>query len=190
MENVSRIELAIVLFALGLVISLGYLALRPLIRRLQRGMPAAHAGTPVKQRPIWVVLVLSIFTLGMYLFVWFGQSWSELTRVAGKLDKSPSSHLWAMTGFGYFSRVRAHFRTINEQCALRGLPTGVGPGAALAMITSVVLIPLLVANGQRSLNRLWEHDFGSASRRGASEGEWIAIIALVLMFAPVVIFSV
>ena len=55
------------------------------------------------------------------------------------------------------------------------------------MIASFVLIPILVANGQRSLNRIWEHDFGSASKRESSPGEWAAIIALSLMYAPVVI---
>jgi hypothetical protein len=32
-------------------------------------------------------------------------------------------------GFDFFARVRAHFRAINEQLALRDLPVGVQPGA-------------------------------------------------------------
>ena len=99
---------------------------------------------------------------------------------------SPSSHVWAMAmGFDFFSRVNKHFRTINAQCAPRGVPTGVGPGTELAMMSSVILIPVLVANGQRSLNRLWEHDFGPASRHPASRGEWVAIMILGLLWATV-----
>jgi hypothetical protein len=135
-----------------------------------------------------VVVLLTILTLGFYLFIWFGQSWSELTRSAGNLGMTSSSHQWAMAmGFDFFTRVRAHFRTINEQCARRDLPPGVGPTAAIAMIASFALIPVVVANGQRSLNRIWEHDFGPASKRQPSLGEWAAIIALGLMYASVVI---
>ncbi len=185
MAGIGRIELSLALLVLGLVIGLGYFALRPLLRRSQRlGQEAA----PVQQRPIWVVVLLTILTLGFYLYIWFRQSWSDLERGGGDLDTSPSSHLWAMAmGFDFFSRVRAHFRTINEQCMLRGLPTGVEPGTAIAMIASFVLIPVLVANGQRSINRIWEHDYGPASRRRASAGECVAIIALGLMYAPFVI---
>ena len=137
-----------------------------------------------------MVVLLTILTLGFYLFISFGQSWSELTRGVGGLDRSPSSHLWAMAmGFDFFARVRVHFQTINDHCALRGLPTGVRPQAAITMMTIVLLIPVLVANGQRSLNRIWEHDFGPASRRTASAGEWVAIIALGLLYAAVVVLS-
>ncbi len=191
MAGVGWIELGIILFVLGLGLGLGYLALRPLLHRSRRRAEIPeHPDAPVHQRPIWVVVLLTILTLGFYLFIWFGQSWSDLKRGVGNLDRSPSSHLWAMaTGFDFFARVRAHFQTINDHCASRNLPAGVGPRAAITMITIVLLIPVLVANGQRSLNRIWEHDFGAASRRTASAGEWVAIIALGLMYAPVVILN-
>ena len=191
MAGIGRIELSITLFFIGLVVGLGYLVLRPFIRRSgRRGAPPMQADAPVRQRPIWVVVLLTILTLGAYLYIWFGQSWAELTRVAGKLDMSRSSHLWAMAmGFDFFFRVRAHFRTINEQCALRGILTSVEPGRAIAMIASFVLIPVLVANGQRSLNRIWEHDFGPTSRPKVSAGEWVAIISLGLIFAAVVVIN-
>jgi len=152
MASVGWIELCITLFVLGLVIGLGYLVLRPLLRRSRRRVEIpGHPDPPVHQRPIWVVVLLTILTLGFYLFIWFGQSRSDLSRGVGALDRSPSSHLWAMAmGFDFFARVRAHFQTINDHCALRGLATGVGPGTALAMMTSVILIPGLVANGQRA----------------------------------------
>jgi hypothetical protein len=69
------------------------------------------------------------------------------------------------------------------------LPTGVEPGIAITMMASYILIPVVVANGLRSLNRIWEHDFGPASRRKPSAGEWVAIIALGLLYAPVVVLT-
>jgi hypothetical protein len=55
------------------------------------------------------------------------------------------------------------------------------------MIASFVLIPVLVANGQRSLNRIWEHDFGTVSRVDVSNGEWVTIVSLGLIFASFVV---
>ena len=174
-----------VLVIVGLGAGLGYLARRPLVHRpARRKRTPAQVDGPVQQRPLWVVVLLAILTLGFYLVIWFRQSWSDLQRGGVPLDMSPSSHVWTMAmGFDFFSRVTAHFRTINAQCALRNVPTGVGPGTALAMMTSFILIPVLVANGQRSLNRMWEHDFGSASRRPASRRAWVAIIVLGLLWA-------
>jgi hypothetical protein len=137
------------------------------------------------------VVVLTVLTLGIYLHVWFGRSWSELARVAGDLDMTASSHQWAMAmGFDFSSRVRAHFHAINDQLARRDLPRGVTPGTAIAMIATFVLIPVLVANGQRSLNRIWEHDFGPASKVHVTTGEWVAILALGLMFAAVAVLVI
>jgi hypothetical protein len=113
---VARITLGFARFGLGLVIGLGYLALRPLARRIQREANGpGQDDAPVHQRLVWVVGLLTVLTLGFYLFIWFGQSWRDLKRGVGHLDMSPSSHVWAMAmGFDFFSRVRAHFRTINE----------------------------------------------------------------------------
>ena len=197
MAGIGWIELSIALVMVGLGLGLWFLARRPLVPRpARRKRTPAQTEGPVQQRPLWVVGLLAILTLGFYLVIWFRQSWSDLQRGGVPLDMSPSSHVWAMAmGFDFFSRVNAHFRTINAQCARRDVPTGVGPGTALAMMTSVILIPVLVANGQRSLNRLWEHDFGPASRRPASRGEWVAIIVLGLLWAilwvvPVVLHHV
>ena len=181
-----------VLVMFGLAFGLLFLVRRMLVHRAERWTSTpAPVERPVPQRPLWVVVVLTILTLGFYLFIWFGQSWSDLKRGGVNLDMSPSSHLWtmAMGPINGFRRITTHFRTINAQCALRTVPTGVGPRTALAMIISFILIPVLVVNGQRSLNRMWEQDFGPASRRTASAGEWVAIIALGLMYAPVVILS-
>jgi hypothetical protein len=188
MPGVGRLEFGLILFVLGLAIGLSCLVWS-LIRR-GRASPTPP-GTPVSQRPIWLVVVLTVLTLGMYLHVWFGRSWSELARVAGPLDLSTGSHQWAMAmGFDFFSRVRAHFHAINEQLAWRGLPLGAAPGTAIAMIASFVLIPVLVANGQRSLNQIWKHDFGPASKVHVATGEWVAILALGLMFAAVAVLVI
>jgi hypothetical protein len=58
------------------------------------------------------------------------------------------------------------------------------------MIASFVLIPVLVANGQRSLNQIWKHDFGPASKVHVATGEWVAILALGLMFAAVAVLVI
>lgn len=192
MAGIGWIELSIVLVMVGLGLGLWYLARRPLVHRPARPKrKGAQADGPVQQRPLWVVVLLAILTLGFYLVIWFRQSWSDLQRGGVPLDRSPSSHVWAMAmGFDFFSRVNAHFRTINAQCARRDVATGVGPGTALAMMTIVILIPVLVANGQCSLNRLWEHDFGSASERPASRREWVAIIVLGLLWTSVWVLPV
>jgi hypothetical protein len=94
MSDVGRLQLGFVFLVLGLAIGLGYLALRPVLRRWRGGsISPVPPGSPVYQRPIWLVVVLTMLSLGIYLHVWFGRSWSELTRVAGKPDMSTGSHL-------------------------------------------------------------------------------------------------
>jgi hypothetical protein len=149
-----------------------------------------------------VVVVLSLLTLGFYWPIWFGQTWSELKRVVRDPGMSPVGHTLSLAVPIYsLFRIGAHYRTINEQSTHRGLPRSIGPGGAasgiaLANLLSAIgigqlLIAVIIASGQRALNRLWESEFGPASRRGASAGEWVTISALVILvgFAAVSLVS-
>src|SRR5215207_11023344 len=74
---------------------------------------------PIRQRPTWVVFLLTIFTLGLYWPIWFAQTWSELKRVVRDPGMSPVWHglSLAVPIYNLF-RVHAHFRTINDQSRL------------------------------------------------------------------------
>jgi hypothetical protein len=101
--------------------------------------------------------------------------------------------------YGLF-RLYAHFRTINDQLSLRDLPLGIGAGIAVvsivfgnlltAVAVGVIVVAFTIANGQRSLNRLWENDFGPSTKRVASAGEWVAVIALGVFIGGAVVIGV
>jgi hypothetical protein len=166
----------------------------------------------IRQRPPWVVILLSLFSFGLYFPVWLGQTWSELKRIVRDQGKSPVWHaLTLFVPIYNLFRLHAHFRTINEQSVLRALPRRMPAGIAVAglfvvgllwraarlipdgatWITVVgaadLLLAAILATGQSALNRVWEHDFGTASERKLAAGEWLAVIVLGIGFA--LIFS-
>jgi hypothetical protein len=167
----------------------------------------------IRQRPGWGVILLTLFSFGLYFVVWFGQTWSELKRIVRDPGMSPFWH--ALTQFVpiyNLFRVHAHFRVINAQSASRALPRATAPGLAVAGIwlallvgrasgripdtygaswlvvsgAADLLIGAILASGQRALNRVWERDFGAASERNPAAGEWIALILLGIGFALIV----
>jgi hypothetical protein len=154
-----------------------------------RQLMPAYAAWPTRQRPAWVVALLTIVSLGFYWPIWFGQSWSELKRVVRDPGMSPGWHAFSLAvPFYSWNRVLVHFRTINEECDKRGVRRGVSPSAALlGMLISIIpgvgllTFPLIMGSGQRALNRVWQRDYGLASRAKPCAGEWIALLALAVL---------
>lgn len=158
---------------------------------------AYSAAWPIRQRPIWVVVLLTIFSLGFYLPVWYGQSWSELKRIVRDPGMSPFWHALTLYVpiYSWF-RMHSHFSLINEQSALRSLPVGVGAAAAVSGIIAgsalstvfigVFLTAAVMVSGQRALNRIWEREFGSASQRRACLGEWVAVLVLPILLVATI----
>lgn len=96
-------------------------------------VPATVVASADRQRPTWVIWALMLLSLGSYLLVWFGQSWSELKKVARDPGMSPFWHALTLAVPLYnLFRIHAHFRTIREQRAVVGLPPSLAPGLAVA----------------------------------------------------------
>ena len=154
-----------------------------------------------------MVILLTLFSFGIYLPIWFGQTWSELKRIVRDPGMSPIWHsLYLFVPLYNLDRIHAHFRTINAQSAPRAMPRKMAPwiavtvalvaifvqrtsGSAYDSVTALVIIAVaalllgaVFAIGQSELNSLWERDFGAASERKPSTGEWIALIVLGALF--------
>lgn len=142
---------------------------------------------PIRQRPTWVVVWLTIFSLGLYWPVWFGQTWAELKRYVRDPGMRPMGHALSMYVpiYSWF-RLHAHWTLINEQADASLVPTATRPSSAVmgAVLANFVFFPLpiLIANGQRALNRIWSAAYGSASEKRASAGEWVMALALPLLW--------
>jgi hypothetical protein len=171
---------------------------------------------PIRQRPIWLVFLLVMLSLGHYWIVWFGQTWSELKRVIRDPGMRPLWHALslAVPFYGLF-RIHAHFRAINEQSPLRMVAGAITPGLAVAGLiiagffdtatrripdsvgilwlgvdsVGAALVALVAMSGQRALNRIWEPDFGVTSRQTACGGQWVALLVLGVVFGLAVLDS-
>lgn len=163
--------------------------------------PSGVAGgedCPIWRRPLWLVVVLTLVTSGSYLLVWFGVSWAELKRLARNQGMSPVGHALSLLIpiLGLY-RVHAHFRMLDALCASRGLAAGIRPVAAVAAMAAVTVFALaglvgvttgilgwvatgitavVVAFGQRGLNRLWSSEFGSEAKLRISTAEWVVLV--------------
>lgn len=153
----------------------------------ERKVAYAPSDTPVppdgvewrRQRPLWLVVALTMLTGGFYPIVWLGATWSEMKK---ELD-DPGMHPWghALTQlvpiYGLF-RLHDHFGTIESLLLRARAFSPVYPGGAvLGAIGSAVLqrvsngasgvaevlwfalaagvMAAVVANGQAGLNTYW-----------------------------------
>lgn len=132
-----------------------------------------------RQRPVWLVVALTMLTGSIYPIVWLGATWSEMKREIDDPDMHPWAH--ALTQFvpiyGLF-RLHDHFHTIEHLLLRAGAFSPVNPGGAVSgAIGSAVLgrvsngtngvaevlwfvlaagvIAAVVANGQAGLNTYW-----------------------------------
>lgn len=143
-----------------------------------------------RERPVWLVVALSLVTFGLYTTLWVGLSWAELKRERGDARMHPWWHALGFTVpvYGWF-RALAHFRLLNEMLERAHSPRVVVPWTALAInaladvlaissyapasepvrflrsFSAAVLLAGLAGEGQAGLNAYWRAAYGAVPRR-------------------------
>lgn len=154
------------------------------------------AGLPGRRRPLWLVGALSLLSLGAYVPIWFGLTWSELRRETKDDRMLPLAHALStlIPGLNAIQAWR-HFRAIDALIDKAGLAGRVDPtSAAIGLViwwltfTHYSSDPLFLAMdavelcagtavvvyGQRALNVLW------TSRGGEERTSQTDLIALAI----------
>lgn len=136
------------------------------------------------RRPIWLVILLTIVTFGLYTIVWFGVSWAEIKRERKDPQMHPFWHsLTLLVPVYSLFRMHAHFRVLNEIGSGRGLRPVFAPSTAVICwaisngidavsfragdslpglldlslgALSTLLSVVVIVGGQRSLNNYWQ----------------------------------
>ena len=99
----------------------------------------------LRRRPLWVVAVLSVLSLGLYVPLWFGLSWLELRQETRDERAQPALHALSLLVplYGYWQAYR-HFSVIA------GLQKGVSIARPVDALSAALLpIPLRGAFGLR-----------------------------------------
>ena len=159
----------------------------------------------LRRRPLWVVALLSVLSLGLYVPLWFGLSWLELRQETRDERAQPALHALSLLVplYGYWQAYR-HFSVIA------GLQKGVGiarPVDALSAALGVVVwsvtflhystepifmimdgVELLagtavVVYGQRALNAYWRARPGPPVDERVVDTDWLALAAAATFFA-------
>lgn len=160
---------------------------RQLLAPVPRQQSASSIDAP-RLRPTWLVVALTVATLGIYPIVWTGITWGEMKRVVRDNSMDPFGHAVAMLVpiYGLF-RLHAHFDTINRLLGQAGTGRSVSPGAAVAgsiaaTILSGVISPLglaiaawVVASGQVGLNSYWATGQGRLAASPTRAWEWCTL---------------
>ena len=90
-----------------------------------------------RQRPIWLVCLLTFLTGGVYYLWWFGASWAELKRERHDPNMSPLWHaLTQLVPIYSWFRIHAHYRVLNELLQQQRASHSIEPG--LMVVVGVV----------------------------------------------------
>ena len=136
-------------------------------------MPA----TAGRRRPLWLVAALGVLTLGAYIPIWFGLTWSEMRRETGNAQMQPLGHALSTLVPGWNAwQTRKHFQAIEALLESAGRTERIdATSGALGMViwwltfTHYASDPLflvldalellagtaVLVYGQRGLNVLW-----------------------------------
>jgi hypothetical protein len=153
-----------------------------------------------RQRPLWLVVALSLATYGLYLFWWTGATWAEMKR---ELDDSNMHPVWhglslLVPIYGLF-RIHAHFRVLNEMLDREGVGARVqppyavillmfagsagntsarleGPASLVLSLVSTALVAGLLVYGQAALNGYWAAVAKEQVVQRVHWGEWVTLI--------------
>ncbi|MBX5493242.1 MAG: hypothetical protein IRZ14_18990 [Chloroflexi bacterium] len=143
-----------------------------------------------RERPVWLVVALSLVSFGLYTTLWIGLSWAELKRERGDPRMHPWWHALGFTlpVYGWF-RALIHFRLLNEMLERVHSPRLVVPWAAFAVnaladvlalssyapasepvrfirsLSAAILLAGLAGEGQAGLNAYWRAAYGAVPRR-------------------------
>ena len=152
---------------------------------------------PPRRRPLWLVAALTVLSLGIYLPLWFGFSWSELRRETGDERMQPAWHALSIFVPGYGSwQVYRHFAVIGTALAKVGSKMRVDPLSAaigvllwwvtflhysnepiFALLNAIELLAAtaVVVYGQRALNEYWRTRPGAAVEERVLQTDWFAV---------------
>lgn len=163
-----------------------------------------------RRRPLWLVIVLSVLSLGAYIPVWFGLTWAELRRETADETMSPLAHALSIFVpiYGVWQAHR-HFTALDALVRKADAARGVDPfTAAIAtgiwwltfthystdpIFVTLDAIELLagtgvVVYGQRALNAYWRARPGPPVEERVTELDWL-ILALTISFAALTLFA-
>jgi hypothetical protein len=151
----------------------------------------------LRRRPLWLVAALTVFSLGVYLPIWIGFTWSELRRENGDERMRPVWHALSLfvPGYGYW-QVYRHFSYIGERLVRVGASMRVDPiSATLGVVvwsltffhySTELLFALLdgvelaagtavVVYGQHALNTFWRTRPGPPVEERVLDTDWLAL---------------
>ena len=157
----------------------------------------AERDIPPRRRPLVLVAVLTVLSLGIYLPLWLGLTWAELRRETGDQRMQPLPHALSVfiPGYGYW-QVYRHFALIDSGLERLGAATRVDPFSATigVVVWSLTFLhysvePIFVAldmveliaaaavvvYGQRALNEYWRARPGPSVEERVLSTDWIAV---------------
>lgn len=87
---------------------------------------------PPRRRPLWLVALLTVLSLGIYLPLWLGFTWAELRRETRDQRMQPLGHALSVfvPGYGYW-QVYRHFALIASGLERLGVKNKVDPFSAM-----------------------------------------------------------
>lgn len=166
-----------------------------------------------RQRPIWLVCLLTFLTSGVYYLWWFGASWAELKRERHDPNMSPFWHaLTQLVPIYSWFRIHAHYRVLNELLQQQRASHSIEPGLMVAVVVvadvagplsmafaeplpsliwplSLAALIFRVAYGQAALNAYYAAKHGRLAAKRVTAGEWVAlgVIALAWLLSIVLV---
>jgi hypothetical protein len=152
---------------------------------------------PPRRRPLWLVGLLTVLSLGIYLPLWLGFTWAELRRETGDQRMVPIGHALSVfvPGYGYW-QVYRHFALIGAGLERLGATIKVDPlsatiGVVLWSLTflhyssepifvafdivELLAAAAVVVYGQRALNEYWRARPGSPVEERILPTDWFAL---------------
>jgi hypothetical protein len=137
-------------------------------------------------RPLWLVAALAVLTLGLYVPIWFGLTWSEMRRDRGEDQMWPLGHALSILVPGWNAwQTWRHFRLVDSLGSAAARPRVDAMSATIGLaiwwltFTHYATDPLFIAldaiellagtavvvYGQRALNGYWASKGGDARLR-------------------------
>ena len=150
-----------------------------------------------RRRPLWLVGVLTVLSLGAYLPIWYGLSWAELKRETGDARMFPLAHalsifvpaygLWQ--AYQHFRLLDTLRRKVDPEHGVDALTGAIGTGIWWLTFTHYSGDPIFVAldaielaagtalvlYGQHALNAYWRSRPGPPVSERVTELDLVAL---------------
>ncbi|HKY51479.1 MAG TPA: hypothetical protein VJP45_09500 [Candidatus Limnocylindria bacterium] len=157
-----------------------------------------------RRRPLWLVVVLSVLSLGAYIPIWFGLTWAELRRETHDESMSPLAHALSIfvpvygvwQAHRHFAALDALLRRVDAQRGVDPFAAAVATGIWWLTLTHYSTDPIflaldvvelfagtaVVAYGQRALNAYWRARPGPPVEERLTELDWL-VLGVTISFA-------